>query len=76
MTTAAAPTEVRFMGYKAAAIYCGMSEMTLRRLVEAGKLKTYRPTGGRLVVFDRAELDALIHGSGASSILAEEDCTE
>jgi len=61
-------TEVRFLSYKGAAIYCGMSQMTLRRLVDAGKLKTYRPTGedGRLVVFDRAELDAFILGEEVS----------
>ena len=50
-------------GYPAAARYSGLSEMTLRRLVEAGKLHVYRPTGSRKVVFDKAELDALIRGS-------------
>jgi excisionase family DNA binding protein len=53
------------MGYAAAARYCGMSAQTLRRLAEAGRLKVYRPTAARLVVFDRAELDEFIHGSQA-----------
>jgi excisionase family DNA binding protein len=63
--TTATYTVQRFFSYRAAAIYCGMSAQSLRRLVQTGKLKTYRPTGGRLVVFDRAELDAFVHSSGA-----------
>jgi excisionase family DNA binding protein len=64
MSTATAH-EQRYMAYPAAARYTGMSEQTLRRAVDAGKLKVYRPTrptGGRLVVFDVRELDAFIRG--------------
>ena len=43
MTTATA-SETRYMNYQAAARYSGMSEMTLRRLVEADRLRVYRPT--------------------------------
>ena len=42
-----------------------MSEMSLRRLVEDGRLQVYRPTGGRKVVFDRLQLDELIQGSAS-----------
>jgi excisionase family DNA binding protein len=52
-------------GYPAASRYSGLSEMTLRRLVEAGRLHVYRPTGERIVLFDPLELDALILGSAA-----------
>jgi excisionase family DNA binding protein len=62
----ATASETRYLNYPAASRYCGISEQTLRRLVEAGRLKVYRPTGGRLVVFDRAELDEFIHDSGES----------
>jgi excisionase family DNA binding protein len=63
----ATATEARYLSYPAAARYCGVSEQTLRRAVDAGRLRVYRPTGGRLVVFDRAELDEFIHGSGGLS---------
>jgi excisionase family DNA binding protein len=53
-------------GYPAAARYSGLSEMTLRRLVDAGKLRVYKPTGQRKVLLDRWELDALIQSSGAT----------
>ena len=58
-----AETAQRYLSYADAARYSGMSEQTLRRLVEAGRLRAYRPTGQRKVVFDRVELDALIQGS-------------
>jgi excisionase family DNA binding protein len=50
-------------GYRAAAEYSEMSIATLRKLVEDGRLKAYRPTGSRKVVFDRGEIDRLIHES-------------
>jgi excisionase family DNA binding protein len=74
MLTPAVHAEVRFMGYRAAAAYCGMSSMTLRRLVQSGRLKTYRPTGdeGRIALFDKGELDRFILASGASAAEEEE----
>jgi excisionase family DNA binding protein len=52
-------------GYPAAACYSGLSEGTIRRLVESGRLRVYRPTE-RKTLFDRFELDALIQGSAAT----------
>jgi excisionase family DNA binding protein len=60
-------TEQRYLDYPAAARYSGMSEATLRRLVDSGRLKAYRPTGQRKVVFDRAELDEFIHSTNQLS---------
>jgi excisionase family DNA binding protein len=59
----ATASEARYLNYPSAARYAGMSEQTLRRLVAARRLKVYRPTGARLTVFDRAELDDYIHGA-------------
>ncbi len=59
MTTATEPAVVpRFLSYKGAAQYTGLSEMTLRRLVAAGRLHVSRPVPGA-VRFDRLELDAM-----------------
>jgi excisionase family DNA binding protein len=55
----------RYMGYRDASLYSGMSGQTLRRLVEAGRLKAYRPTGARKILLDRCEIDRLIHDSEA-----------
>jgi excisionase family DNA binding protein len=55
-------TSQRYMSYPVAARYCGMSAQSLRRAVSEGRLKVYRPTGRRLVVFDVRELDAFIRG--------------
>ena len=65
--TTAMNTEQRYMPYREAARYTGMSEMTLRRQVEAGRLKVFRPTAGRLVVFDRDDLDRFVRGSNADA---------
>ena len=62
-----AETTQRYMSYADASRYSGMSEQTLRRLVEAGRLKVYRPTGSRKVVFDRLQLDELIQSSSHDS---------
>jgi excisionase family DNA binding protein len=59
----AAETTQRYLSYADASRYSGMSEQTLRRLVDSGRLKVYRPTGGRKVVFDRHQLDELIQAS-------------
>jgi excisionase family DNA binding protein len=58
--SAAAEIEPRWLSYREAARYSGLSEMALRRLVEAGRLHAYRPTGGRLVRLDRQELDQVM----------------
>ncbi|MHB1422136.1 MAG: helix-turn-helix transcriptional regulator [Gemmataceae bacterium] len=63
MSTTIDAMQQRYLPYSAAARYTGMSEQTLRRLVEDGRLPVYRPTGGRKVVFDRFEIDKLIRGA-------------
>jgi excisionase family DNA binding protein len=52
----------RYMPYAEMAVYSGVSHMTLRRWVEAGRLRAYRPEGTRRVLLDRLEVDALIRG--------------
>jgi len=42
--------------------YCGLSSDSIRRLIDAGDLRAYRPVGGRVLV-DRAELDEFIIGT-------------
>jgi excisionase family DNA binding protein len=60
MTSATEPAVVpRFLSYRQAAAYCGLSEMTLRRLVNAGRLHVSRPVPG-VVRFDRHELDSMM----------------
>jgi excisionase family DNA binding protein len=53
----------RYLDYRGAARYSDLSETTLRRLIESGKLRAYRPTGERKVLIDRTELDELIQAS-------------
>ena len=49
----------RFLSVKNAALYCDLSEESLRRLCKQGKLTELRPVGGRIII-DRMELDAFI----------------
>jgi excisionase family DNA binding protein len=56
----------RFLSLTEASLYSSLSLSTLRRLVEGGKLSSYRPTGRR-VLLDRQELDRLILASGAAA---------
>lgn len=56
-------TEQRYLTYAAAVAYTGMSAMTLRRAVEAGRLKACRPEGQRAVRFDVRELDRFVRGN-------------
>ena len=63
--TTATETAQRYLTYPTASRNCGMSQQTLRRMVEAGRLRAYRPTGGRKVVFDVRELDALVRGEAS-----------
>ncbi|HEY7423273.1 MAG TPA: hypothetical protein VH682_03435 [Gemmataceae bacterium] len=46
----------RWMHYPAMATYSGVSEMTLRRLVDAGRLHVSKPTP-RTALLDRLEVD-------------------
>jgi excisionase family DNA binding protein len=62
--TPATAQEQRYLNYADASRYTGMSEQTLRRMVDAGRVRVYRPTGGRLVLFDVRELDAFVRGNG------------
>jgi excisionase family DNA binding protein len=44
-----------------AAAYTSLSPQTIRRLIDAGKLRSFRVGGRRLVAF--SDLDALVRGS-------------
>ncbi len=57
-----APVQQRWLTVAGAATYSSLSQKTIRRLVEAGKLHAYRPVAGRLLV-DRGQLDAAIMAS-------------
>jgi excisionase family DNA binding protein len=65
MATVGLAAGQRYVDYPEASRYAGLSAMTLRRLIEAGKLHAYRPTRSRKVLLDRLELDALIQASAA-----------
>ena len=52
----------RFFGVKTAASYAGLSEDSIRRMIERGDLAAYRPVRGK-VLLDRHQLDAVILGS-------------
>jgi excisionase family DNA binding protein len=60
----------RWLSYPQASRYSGMSESTLRRLVEAKRLRVFRPTSDRKVILDREELDKLILKSVETSSVA------
>jgi excisionase family DNA binding protein len=55
----------RWLNFSEAEKYSGLSESTLRRLIDARKLRVFRPTA-RKVLIDRGELDALIESSPSS----------
>jgi excisionase family DNA binding protein len=59
MSTPVELAEARWLDYRRAAKYSALSAATLRRMVEGGKLRAYRPHGRR-VVLDRVELDEVI----------------
>jgi excisionase family DNA binding protein len=59
---AATSDEARFLTLQQAAAFSGLSEMSLRRLVAAGRLTVYRPLR-RKALLDRRQLEALIRGS-------------
>jgi excisionase family DNA binding protein len=59
---ASQPDDKRFFDYAAASQYTSMSQQTLRRFVNAGKLTPHRPSGYK-VLFTREQLDELVLGS-------------
>jgi excisionase family DNA binding protein len=56
----------RYFGFTEAAAYIGASVSTVRRLAQTGQLRGYR-LSGRLIRFDRLELDELVRGSAATA---------
>ena len=58
--------EVAFLGFPDAATYVGVSVGSLRRLVQAGRLRIYRPTPKRSVL-SRTDLDAFMESCAATA---------
>ncbi len=52
----------KYLGVEAAAGYLSISVESVRRLIAAGRLKSFKPTPGRLVV-RRQDLDKLVLNS-------------
>jgi excisionase family DNA binding protein len=52
----------RFFRLAEAADYSGLSQQTLRRMIERAEIKGHRPTGSRPILVDRLELDRVITG--------------
>jgi excisionase family DNA binding protein len=59
--------ERRWLSYEQAALYTGLSEESLRKLVVGKRLTLHRPTGGRRVLFDVRQLDSLLESSVEST---------
>jgi len=59
-------SEARYLSLPDAARYSGVSASTLRRMAGDGKLRLLRPYG-RILLIDRAELDALLQDGRAES---------
>jgi excisionase family DNA binding protein len=55
--------ESRYLSYSQAARYLSISLGSMRRLVESGKVNSYK-VGERLCRFDRQELDRMVRGKG------------
>lgn len=55
----------RYLTVANAAVYCDLSEESIRRLVSTRKLTAHRPVRGRVLI-DRHELDSLIRCSVAN----------
>ena len=51
-----------YLSLKNGALFCDLSEKTLRRFISAGRLKSYRPARGKVLV-KKKELEALIEQS-------------
>ena len=58
-------TPKRWLTVANAAVYADLSQDTIRRLLDSGKLTPHRPVKGRILV-DRQELDAHIQSSTAT----------
>jgi excisionase family DNA binding protein len=52
----------RYLSVAHAAMYCDLSEDSVRSLLSSGKLTAYRPVAGRVLI-DRRELEALLQSS-------------
>jgi hypothetical protein len=52
----------RYLSVAHAAVYCDLSEDSIRSLLSSGKLTALRPVPGRIVI-DKRELDALLTSS-------------
>lgn len=52
----------RFLTIAGASSYSGLSTLTIRRLIAAGRLKSFRPVPRRIVI-DRLELDRYIEST-------------
>ena len=59
------PHRKRWLSVADAALYMGVSEESVRRLVAAGKLSAHRPVKGR-VILDRLQCDTLVQSSTAT----------
>ena len=72
-----APITARYLGCSGAAGYLGISPGTMRRLVDAGKVKAYS-ISKMLIRFDKQELDRLVHegtaGEQAAAGRTERPC--
>lgn len=63
MTSAAATVEPKFLGVDVAAVFSGLSPLTVRRLVRTGRLPGHRPLGPRgPILIDRESLVAFVRG--------------
>ena len=49
----------RWLTIATAAVYCDLSEDSIRRLISSGKLAGHRPVKGRVLI-DRGELDSFV----------------
>jgi excisionase family DNA binding protein len=58
--------ENRYLGFRGAARYLGVSIGTVHRLADSGQIRCYR-IADRLCRFDRNELDALVRGNAATA---------
>jgi excisionase family DNA binding protein len=62
MSEAIGDLQRRWLSLDAAAEYASLSRRSLERLLEEGRLRSYRPRGRRRLI-DRAELDQFLAGS-------------
>ena len=55
----------RWLSVRRAAAYTSLSEVSVRRLISAGKIEAKRVVKGKVLI-DRIQLDALISGSNSN----------